>query len=407
MNQEFSRIAGLIDASRPDLVEKMSTMIGIRAISPKSGGDGEMRRAEYLQGILRSWGLETKRYDYTDDTGIARPNIITRVGGAERTIWFVGHMDTVSEGDRSLWKSDPFVAKVDGDMMYGRGTVDDGIGVFSAMFALKAMKDSGAPMRYNFGLALVSDEEMGSLFGMDKLVGEPGLFKKGDMFCVLDFWAEDGARIEIGEKGMLWLKITVNGKQVHASTPDEGKNAYRYAIKFIHEADEFLHGKYNRVDPLFEPDRSTFEMTKHEKNIDSINIIPGTDVSYIDCRVLPGYDPDEIVNDLKGIAKSDAYDGVRIEIERFSRTDAGPITSPESEIVNLIAAALKNLRHIDSRKSGIGGGTCASFARKAGMDAVAWGTSAEVAHQPNECVKITDIINDAKVLAYICLDRTG
>ena len=63
------------------------------------------------------------------------------------------------------------------------------------------------------------------------------------MFCVLDMWSDDGARIEIGEKGMLWLKITVNGKQVHASTPADGKNAYRYAINFIHEADEFLHSK--------------------------------------------------------------------------------------------------------------------------------------------------------------------
>ena len=68
---------------------------------------------------------------------------------------------------------------------------------------------------------------------------------------------------------------------------------------------------------------------------------------------------------------------------------------------------MKDLRHIDSRKSGIGGGTCASFARKAGMDAVAWGTSAEVAHQPNEHVRISDIINDAKVLAYICLDHSA
>ena len=178
MNQEFSKIDGLIDANRTDLVEKMSAMIGIRAMSPKSGGDGEMRRAEYLEGILKSWGLETKRYDYTDDTGTVRPNIITRIGSSDMTIWFVGHMDTVSEGDPKLWKSDPFTARVDGDMMYGRGTVDDGIGVFSAMYALKAMKDSGAAMKYNFGLALVSDEEMGSLYGMDKLVKEPACSRK-------------------------------------------------------------------------------------------------------------------------------------------------------------------------------------------------------------------------------------
>ncbi len=407
MNQEFSKVSDLIDASKPDLIDKLCSMIGIKAISPKSGGAGEMHRAEYLQRILRSWGLEIKRYDYTDDTGTIRPNIVTRIGNAEKTIWFVGHMDTVSEGDARLWNNDPFTAKIDGDKIYGRGTTDDGSGVFASMFALKAIKDSGAKLKYNFGLALVSDEEMSSVFGMDKLVKESGVFNKDDMFCVPDFWTDDGAMVEIGEKGFLWLKITVNGKQVHASTPDQGKNAYRYAVKFIGEADELLHKKYNKTNPLFEPDYSTFEMTKHEKNVDSINIVPGTDVSYIDCRVLPEYNLDEIINDLRKIAKSDMYRDVQIAVEEFKREDAGPITSPDSEIVNLIAKALKELRQIEPRRAGIGGGTCAAFARRAGMDAVAWGTSTEIAHQPNEYVKISDIINDAKVLAYICLDHSA
>ena len=162
MNQEFSKIDGLIDASRNRPCGKDERHDRHKSHVPeRAEGTGEMRRAEYLEGILKSWGLETKRYDYTDDTGTVRPNIITRIGSSDMTIWFVGHMDTVSEGDPKLWKSDPFTARVDGDMMYGRGTVDDGIGVFSAMYALKAMKDSGAAMKYNFGLALVSDEETG------------------------------------------------------------------------------------------------------------------------------------------------------------------------------------------------------------------------------------------------------
>ena len=209
---------------------------------------------------------------------------------------------------------------------------------------------------------------------------------------------------KLGEKGSLWLRIMVNGKQVHASTPDDEVNSYRYAIKFLGEADEFLPNKYSGKNPLFEPSYSTLEMTKHDKNVDSVNIVPGTDVSYIDCRVLPEYNLDDILDDLRSIAKSDRYGKVRIEIEQFKREDAAQITSPDSEIVKLIESAVIDIRHITTKKSGIGGGTCAAFARRAGMDAVAWSTSAEVAHQPNKYARISDIINDAKVLTYICLE---
>ncbi len=407
MNKEFSAVSERIDASRQELIEKMQRMIGIKAISPKSGGEGELHRAEYLHNVLRAWGFEIKRYDYKDDYGVVRPNLITRLGDSKRTIWFVVHMDTVSEGDIRLWKSDPFTAKVEGDLIYGRGTVDDAEGLFAAMLAMNALKASNAKMRYNFGLALVSDEEVGSAFGMGRLVNEPDLFMEEDMFCVPDFWSPDGSMLEIGEKGMLWLKITVNGKQVHASTPDQGRNAYRYSIRFLAEIDDFLHRKYNKTNPLFEPNYSTFEMTKHEKNVDSVNIIPGTEISYIDCRILPGYSPDEIINDIETIAKSESYKGVNITVEQFNREDAAPITSLDSEMVGIMETALNDLRGITPRKAGIGGGTCAAFARKKGMDAVVWGTSMENAHQPNECVKISDILNDAKVLAYICLEPSS
>ncbi len=400
MQEDFAIVGRTIEGYRQDVIEKMSRMIGLMAVSPVSGGKGEAERAGFLEDMLQSFGFGVERYDYNDETGTVRPNLVTRFGDADSTIWFVGHMDTVSEGDRSLWKTDPFTAAVRGDLVYGRGAEDNGSGVMASIYALRALKESGIRLRYNFGLALVSDEELGSRFGMAKLIHE-GIFDSKDMFVVPDWCTKDGSMIEIGEKGMLWLKITVTGVQVHASTPDEGKNAYRYAIMFLSELDRMLHSKYASRNKIFSPDVSTFEMTKHEKNVDSVNIIPGTDISYMDCRILPEYKVDDVLRDVIELSKSGEFDGVQIKIEEFNREDPAPATDPDSEIVKLVAFAIEELRGIKPGTVGIGGGTVAAFTRKAGMQTAVWGTGGEMAHQPNEYVDIKDVLSDAKVFARI------
>ena len=402
MDSDFSKMSRLIESYRPDIIEKMTGMIELQAISPMSGGTGESERAEFLDKVLKSFGFDTKRYDYKDDTETIRPNIITKFGDSDATVWFVGHMDTVSEGDRTLWKTDPFTAMVDGDRIYGRGTEDNGSGIMSSVYALRAIKESGSKLRYNFGLALVADEELGSRFGMAKLIHED-IFKKGDMFVVPDWGTKDGSMIEISEKGMLWIKVTIAGIQVHASTPDKGKNAFRYAISFLNALDHMLHSKYTSANKLFSPHTSTFEMTKHEKNVDSVNIIPGTDISYLDCRILPEYKVNDVLNDIIALSKAPEFDGTSIKIEEFNREDPAPATDADSEIVKLIKSAIEEIRGIKPGMIGIGGGTVAAFTRKEGMHTVVWSTGEEVAHQPNEYVNISDIINDAKVFVRILL----
>ncbi len=401
MTKGFDRVSGLVDSYSQDMVRTMKEMIPIRAVSPMSGGEGEMERARYLEGVLKSWGLSTHRYDYTDGTGTARPNIISTVGDGQGVIWLVGHMDTVAEGDRSLWKTDPFALRLEGDLMYGRGTSDDGQGVVSCMYALRALVESGITARYKVGLALVADEELGSRFGMQKLMEERKLFGKRDMFVVPDSGNSDGSVIEIGEKGLLWLKITVNGRQVHASTPGLGVNAFRESIEFLHEVDVMLHSKYSKKNALFRPSMSTFEMTKHEKNVDSTNIVPGTDISYMDCRVLPDYRLDDVVKDVREVAGRKTR--ARIDVEEYVRDDPAPVTDANAEVVKLLESSITELRGIKPKKIGIGGGTCAAFPRKKGMQAAVWMTEQDVAHQPNEYARVGDMVADAKVFAHMAL----
>ena len=394
----------MIDSYKDEILKTAKAMISIKAISPESGGEGESKRADYLSGLLSGMGFKVDRYEYKDGKGVMRPNLTVVFGNNERTLWIVSHIDTVSEGDLSLWTHDPFTLYVEGDKLYGRGINDDGQDVLAGIYALKALKESKAKLKYNYGLALVADEELGSRFGIEKLI-EEGIFKEEDMFIVPDGGNERGDEIEVAEKGILWVKVSVHGKQVHASTPAMGVNAYRKAIEFIGAADRLLHEKYAARNPIFQPDVSTFEMTKHEKNTDSVNIIPGLDVSYIDCRVLPEYSLDSVLEDLKKLAASKDFANARIDIEAFNREDAAEPTPADSEIAKLTARSVKAIVGIEPRMVGIGGGTCAAFFRKKGMPAVVWSKKFDIAHQPNEYALLSDILLDAKVFADMCMEH--
>jgi len=390
-------------AKKDEMAKLLAEIISIKAISPLQGGKGESEKAGYIKKLLENMGLHVDEYDYKDEANIIRPNLVTKFGNNKKTIWLVAHLDTVAEGDISLWNTDPFKGLIKDGKVYGRGSVDNGHSIVASIYALKILKEKDKKIKYNVGLALVADEENGSKYGIEKLLDE-NIFKKGDLFLVPDWGNGKSDKIEIAEKGILWLKITVLGKQCHASTPDKGINAYRYSIKFLQKADELLHKKYNKTDFIFDPSISTFEMTKHEKNLENVNIIPGKEIAYMDCRILPAYKIDDIIKDLELLSKTDEFKNVKISFEFLQKEDAAA-TNKDAEIVKLLKSVIKQQYGVDPTEIGIGGGTCAGFFRRRGFDAIAWSTSNddEQAHQPNEYTVIENMVNDAITFAHLYL----
>ncbi|VVB77124.1 putative metallohydrolase [uncultured archaeon] len=167
-----------VEKYKREMTDTLVNIVGIKAVSPESGGEGEGKRADFLEGMLKEWGLRPKRYEYLDDNNVKRPSLVVKYGDKNRTVWVMAHTDTVGEGERSMWKTDPFKGIFKGGKVYGRGSQDDGQGIIASMYALRALVEENSPMRYSFGLALVADEEIGSGYGCQKLVKE-NIFKKG------------------------------------------------------------------------------------------------------------------------------------------------------------------------------------------------------------------------------------
>ncbi len=391
----------LQDEERKFIVKSAERLIPIRSISPESGGSGESERAEEICRILDGIGIKDySRYDVEDENGCKRPNIVVKSGYQDKTFWLIAHIDTVPEGDLTLWSKPPFKATLEKDRIYGRGISDNGQAVLLSLLLLKNLKKD--KLKYNLGIAFVSDEETGSKYGIQHLL-EKDIFKHDDLILVPDAGNESGDEIEVAEKSILWLKFTITGKQYHASMPLNAINASREGMKFIMELDKLLHDKFKDVVDIYLPPYSTFEPTKHEKNVDNINTIPGLDIQYMDCRILPRYDLDVVIDQVRmKIRDFEKGSKAKITFEATQKEQAPAPTSQNAEVVRKLRESLKNKRGSETSVIGIGGGTCAAYFRKKGFDAAVWSTTvAECAHKPDEYMIIDHVLKDRDVIEDI------
>ena len=401
----LEQLLAQVGSHRDEMVEALSEMIRIPAIGPESGGSGELERSRYLRDILdHSKFDDVEMYDALDERVRLRlrPNIVARKKGrSDQTIWLVAHMDTVPPGDLNSWNTPPFSPRLVDGKLYGLGTEDNGQALIASLFAAETLMNMGVEFERSLGLVLVADEEAGNERGIQFLLKE-GVFKPGDIMFVPDHGTPRGDEVEIAEKHILWLKFTVTGRQTHASRPDLGLNAMRVGSELITFLQDFLHRKYNARDALFNPDRSTFEPTKRLQTVGNVNTIPGEDIFYFDCRILPAYEVDAVRSDITAVL--DIFEqktGTKIKMETVQLTRSGPPSDLEGEGMKALRWAVQKVRGVEPKPVGIGGGTCANFFRLAGMDAYVWQTIDELAHTPNEYCVVDNLVDDAKVFAVV------
>jgi succinyl-diaminopimelate desuccinylase len=400
------KLASDVENDSQRIQEFFVKMLRIKAVNPRMGGAGEVERAQFLESFLKDEGFSVTRIDARDDEShLIRPNLSARLEGenSSRNLWFVSHMDTVPEGSLEFWETDPFEPKIRDGKIIARGAEDNGQSLVASLFALRELRKLGAPLPFNVGVWLVSDEEFGSTYGIKHLLAGD-YFKRDDLVVVPDAGTPKGTDIEIAEKGLLWFKVTTKGKQVHASLPRKGLNAHRIGMKLALDLDESLSRKYHDSDRLFDEPLSTFEPTKKDANVPNINTVPGIDVFYFDCRVLPKYRLQDVVSDVK--AKIRQYQKkyeVTVSMEEVEKDTAGPATSEKSEVVVLLAEAIKRVSKVQPRIVGIGGQTVGNKFREEGIPTAVWSTVDDVPHEPNEYSRIKNLLNDTKVFAALPL----
>ena len=392
-----------LDRMRDDMVSTLTDLCRIPAIGPTNGGEGEAKKAAFVQGLLKDLGLKVERFDAPDKRvpGGKRPNLIARVGKGPR-LWFLCHLDIVPPGDRKGWRCDPFDPTLMDGRLYGRGTEDNGQALVSVLSAYQALTKAKEKPGRALGFALVSDEETGSALGLKHLLARD-LFEAKDAFVVPDWGVAGGDEVEVAEKSLLWLKITVTGKQGHASTPNEAVNAHRAGAFLLTAIDANLPRRFPATDPIFRPWISTFEPTKHEPNVPNVNTIPGEDVFYFDCRILPKYAPKEVVSAVQELAmQTNQTFGVQVKVE-VTNQESSPPTPADAPIVRELLRVLRDVRNLRAKPVGIGGGTVAGPLREEKFPCAVWSTTDETGHTVNEYARVDNLVADSKVFAGLML----
>ncbi|WP_030269625.1 ArgE/DapE family deacylase [Streptomyces sp. NRRL B-24484] len=208
------------------------TLLDLIAIPSVTGSAAESEIQHHLAGLLDGLGLETDLWSMDlpalradpDFPGTEAPReeawgLVAGTGGDDGpTVVLQGHVDVVPPGDAAQWVGDPFVPRVAGDVVHGRGACDMKAGLVAHLAALAAIRASGARLRGRVAVHFVVGEEDGGL-------GAFGTLRRGYTGDACLITEPTGGTLVTANAGALTFRIEVHGRAAHASTRNEGVSA--------------------------------------------------------------------------------------------------------------------------------------------------------------------------------------
>ncbi|MFI9819765.1 ArgE/DapE family deacylase [Streptomyces sp. NPDC052013] len=229
------------------------TLLELIAVPSVTGSAAESELQHRLAGRLERLGLDVDLWSmdvpalraHPDFPGLEAPREeawglvgTTPDGGDGPTLVLQGHVDVVPPGDLAAWEGDPFVPRVTGDVVHGRGACDMKAGLAAHLAALTAIRAAGIRLRGRVAAHFVVGEEDGG-------IGAFGTLRRGHRgdACVI---AEPTARTLItANAGALTFRIAVPGKAAHGSAREQGVSAIDAYLP-LHRALAALEAERNR-----------------------------------------------------------------------------------------------------------------------------------------------------------------
>jgi acetylornithine deacetylase/succinyl-diaminopimelate desuccinylase-like protein len=338
---------------------------------------GEAECIEWVRGLLEGLGCDVRVLAQAPE----RPNLIARIEGrgASAPLLLQGHVDVVPA--RGQWRHPPFAGEHADGFVWGRGALDMKGGVAMMLAAFMRLKASGETPPGDVILCLMADEEAGSALGAEFLVREhPELFS-GVRFSIGEFGGFTtqlaGRRfypIMVAEKQVCWTRALLRGPAGHGSLPIRGGAMGKLARLLgaldrkrlpVHVTpvpramvdaiasevprplalmlrgmlqprltDRLLDAAGDRgrlFDPLLHNTASATILAGGAQ----VNVIPDELTVELDCRLLPGFGPEQVFAELRELS------GVEIDFEVL-RYD--PVAAqPDMTLFDTLAGSLRAL----------------------------------------------------------------
>jgi acetylornithine deacetylase len=355
-------------------------------------------RRERLEGARGaspfSWDVEGKR------CVVATWEPEAQRDGA-RSLILNGHVDVVPAATPELWTSPPFVARREGDWLYGRGAGDMKAGLAAMTGAVRALREAGLAVAAPVQLQSVVEEECTG---------------HGALACLLDGHRADACvitephpdRLTVAQVGVLWFHVDVTGVPAHAAYADrDGFNAIEAAGTVLAALRE-LEAELN-ADP---PGR--YADHPHPINLNP-GMVQGGDwtstvpaACTLSCRLacFPGEDPQALATRVEAtVARAaDGFDA-RVRYDGF-RCEGCEVDEGEP----LIGALSDAYARVFGERPPLRATTATTDVRhfvREGIPAVCFGPRGERIHGIDERVSLASMHETAAVLALFIRDWSG
>ena len=300
-------------------------------------GPGERVAAEYVAEKLAEFGLEPEIFE--SERG--RATTVARIAGEDRSrpaLLIHGHTDVVP-ANADDWTHHPFAGEVADGCVWGRGAVD--MKDMDAM-TLAVVRDrlrSGRKPPRDIVLAFLADEEAGGVFGAHHMVKKHRELFDGVTEAIgevggFSFTVNENLRlylVETAEKGMEWMRLTVDGTAGHGSMTNKDNaitelceavgrlGRHKFPVRITKSVRHFLDELSDALGVELDPEdmdttlerlggiakligatlRNTAQPTMLGAGY-KVNVIPGQATAHVDGRYLPGF-RDEFLAELDGV----------------------------------------------------------------------------------------------------------
>lgn len=359
------------------LVKLTQKLIQINSQNPP--GD-ESCIGRFVKEYLNRLGIGAKICEFKK----RRSNVLAYLEGKNKkySLLVTPHLDTVPSGKR--WKVPPLSGKVYQSKIYGLGATDCKGNLAVSLEVINSLVEDNVRLDYDLVFAATADEENGSALGLVPLL-EKGILKP-DAAVVLD---ADNFEIIITQKGLIHLKIKLQGKRAHGAYPWRGINAIDIAVDII--KDMKRHKFYYAKNRYLRPPTVNIGTIRGG---DKVNVVADWCEFELDLRFLPGMSTPRILKEIKNIARNHTKE-FKIEIEGIQ--DPYRINQTHPLVFYLKQVMRQN--KIKPLVKGSEGATVITFFQHKGIPAVATGFgSSGCAHTADEYVRINNLYRGAMVL---------
>ena len=410
------KLLNSIESRTDELVALTVDLIRFPTVNPP--GEAYTPCAEYLAERFARRGFRTEliRGEGTpgDSDRYPRTNVVARIEGGRPgpTVHFNSHIDVVEAGEG--WTVDPFEGVVKDGRVYGRGTCDMKGGLAASIIAVEAYLEANPDFPGAIEISGTVDEESGGFGGVAYLAGK-GYFSKPRVDHVIIPEPLNKDRICLGHRGVWWAEIETKGRIAHGSMPFLGDCAVRHmgAVLDAFEAELFpaLDRKQTRMPVVPEgARRSTLNLNSihggqtedFRPGLPSPNV-PDACRLTIDRRFLLEEDLSEVKAEVTTILDRLKRERPKFDYAIRDVMEVKPtMTERDAPVVTAVAEAIRQIFDREPEYVISPGTYDQKHVARIGhiYDCIAYGPGIlDLAHQPDEWVGITDMVESAKVMA--------